>query len=69
MNDYSFLAKDAPGWYFEIKAKYERIKALEDLLRELSGMRECSYDWKGFCQTHAGRVRPCPHERARELLK
>lgn len=49
------------GWF-----QYGR-EAL-DLLSRMVDDEECWYDHNGFCQVHYRRGKPCPHERAREML-
>lgn len=39
-----------------------------ELIRELADPDPCHYDHHGYCQAHSGHERPCPHERARDLL-
>lgn len=47
---------------------YEDAKELEDLLRKMLDQRDCIYGEDGWCVRH-GYARPCPHERARALIK
>lgn len=43
-------------------------EALLDLIAELSDDEACSYDHHGYCQTHNLQEKPCPHERAQQIL-
>ena len=53
----------------------ERVKILEarnaeltQLLAEIVELEPCRYDHHGCCQDHGLHEKPCPHERARQLL-
>jgi hypothetical protein len=41
---------------------------LRNLLRELIDPDPCQYDHHDYCQSHSLHERPCPHQRAKELL-
>lgn len=38
------------------------------LLEELVDPDPCWFDHHGYCQAHSLHMKPCPHERAKELL-
>lgn len=47
-----------------------RVKAMEEVLADLTDSGSCSYDHNGHCQAHlwfSGEI-ACPHKRAKELL-
>ena len=49
----------------QIHDKYIKMRVLvEQFLDE----DECHYDHHGYCQTHNGHKKPCPHEIAKKLL-
>jgi len=55
-----------------MRADARLIAAAPELLRLVSEMADsspCRYDHHGYCQEHFLHMRPCPHERANELLK
>lgn len=39
------------------------------LIEELYDPERCYYDHHRYCQTHNLQDEPCPHERAKDLLK
>lgn len=47
-----------------------RVKALEEVLSDLTDTGACSYDHNGNCQEHLWFLDeiPCPHKRAKGLL-
>lgn len=49
-----------------------RVEVLTELVRDLTDPDDCWFDHHGDCQAHAWfdtNIRPCPHGRAKELLK
>lgn len=44
------------------------VATLLALISELHDDEPCRYDHDDACQSHGSAPRPCPHERARELL-
>lgn len=44
------------------------VAFLVSLVAELTDSEPCRYDHHGYCQTHYLHERPCPHERAKEVL-
>lgn len=49
-----------------LRAEVERLVGL---VMELTDAGECWYDHHGLCQAHSLQERPCPHSRAKDLLK
>jgi len=54
----------------ETKKKiHDKYIELWDLVEQFFDEDECHYDHHGYCQTHNGHERPCPHETAKKLLR
>lgn len=51
-----------------LAAERGRLGALLELVQELCDPSPCWYDHHGRCQEHRMHDRPCPHEKASELL-
>jgi hypothetical protein len=43
-------------------------KQLKTIVEDLVDRDECHYDQRDYCQAHGLYERPCPHEKAKELL-
>src|SRR5574343_1309489 len=53
----------------ECDALRAEVERLVGLVMELTDAGECWYDHHGLCQAHSLQERPCPHSRAKDLLK
>lgn len=60
---------DGYGYLFgKINAALATDRGAVSILRDLLDPDPCWYDHHGYCQAHSLHERPCPHERARDLL-
>lgn len=50
------------------KLEHLRAQAMA-ILSDLIDPEPCKYDRHGYCQSHALHNRPCPHERAKQILR
>lgn len=46
-----------------------QVDTLLNLLDELTDADDCQYDHHGNCQAHSLHSKPCPHERAKKILR
>src|SRR5574343_1167439 len=53
----------------DLSALRAEVERLVGLVMELTDAGECWYDHHGLCQAHSLQERPCPHSRAKDLLK
>ncbi len=53
----------------EMDALRAEVEVLRSLVVELTDAGECWYDHHGYCQAHSLQEKPCPHSRAKELLR
>ena len=62
------MSDTANEWRTLAESAEAECERLRDLIEEFVDDDPCQYDMHGYCQAHSLHSKPCPHERAKEML-